>query len=160
MTALPRVSAGGVELTLPPGWERLEKPEYTLVVAGPERVATATGDVFRASLNAIVVPVAADADIRTLGTEAIAAAHVIGDGAHVLAYDVWSRPHGVPGRRLELTYRQGPFALGVVQWIALGDGLATTLTATYTVGRPADRALAEALADSALLPGETHEEDR
>ena len=152
-TALERVAGGGVEVTLPPGWERLTDPDLAVVVAAPARQAAVDGAMFRSSLNAVVAPVVAGTDIRSLGTEAIAAAHVVADEVHVLAYDVWA-PYGADrGRRLEFTYRAGPFDLGVIQWIALGDGVVTTLTATYSIDRASHRPLFEALVDSAALPG-------
>ena len=107
------ISADGVTLEVPEGWEQVDQPGLTLAVAGPAGTAVAEGAQFRPSLTAIVVEAAADADIRILGTEAIAAATLVSDDAHVLAYDVWPMPDGTAGRRLELAFQSGEVPLCV-----------------------------------------------
>ena len=138
--------ATGVALDLPPGWERVEVPGIPLAVAGPPTQALADGTPFRPNVTVLVVPAAEDADVRTLGTEAIAAATVQED-AHVLAYDLWLRPGGV-GRRLEVaasalvpaaTEDVRSVPVDVTQWVALEDGMVTTVTATCGVAQLLDQ---------------------
>lgn len=150
------ISADGVTLEVPEGWEQVDQPGLTLAVAGPAGTAVAEGAQFRPSLTAIVVEAAADADIRILGTEAIAAATLVSDDAHVLAYDVWPMPDGTAGRRLELAFQSGEVPLCVRQWIALRDGNVITLTATCDVAHLLQVGpQLEALATQALATQET-----
>lgn len=125
----------GVGLYLPPAWERVELAGVQLAVAGPVSRAAADGTTFRPSVIVSSVPVTPDADIRTLGTEAAAAATVAADGVYLLAYDLWSGPAGVTGRRLEFAYQQGSVPLCVTQWILLDDATAITVTATCGVAQ-------------------------
>jgi len=135
MSGPTTVSTDGVTLEVPVGWERLEVPGIPLTVAGPVGTAVADGTTFRPSINAVVVDADPAADIRILGTAAVAAARLIDDEVHVLAYDLWPLPDGTAGRRLEFAYQQGVVPLCVRQWIALRDGRAITLTATCAVAQ-------------------------
>jgi hypothetical protein len=150
------VSADGVTLQVPEGWEQVEAPGATLAVAGPVGIAVAEGTGFRPSLTAIVVEASPDADIRLLGTEAVAAARVVADDVHVLAYDVWPLPDGSRGRRLEFTFQHGEVPLCVRQWIALRDGRVVTLTGTTDVAHLLQHGpQLEDLATAALATQET-----
>jgi len=150
------VSAEGVSLQVPDGWERVEAPGLAVGIAGPVGTATADGTQFRPSLTAIVVDAAPDADIRLLGTEAVAAARLVSPDVHVLAYDVWPLPDGTAGRRLEITLEQGGIPLCVRQWIALRDGRVITLTGTCDVAHLlAGGPIIERLATQALAAQET-----
>ena len=63
-------------------------------------------------------------------------------------------PGGVVGRRLEFTYALAPFSLGVVQWISVAGGVATTLTGTFSIDRVNHRQLLDGIVARALVPGE------
>ncbi|WP_456787807.1 hypothetical protein [Cellulomonas sp. P5_C5] len=131
----PTVTGGGVTLVVPQDWEQVDLPGTQLAIAGPPFVLDADGTTFRPSMNVLVADAAPEADIRMLGTEAVAAAHVVAEGVHVLAYDMWASPDEKRGRRLQFTYQQGDVPLYVVQWIVLRDAVVTTLTATYPVAQ-------------------------
>ena len=133
MTSTPTASADGVTIPLPEGWEVVDLPGAQLAIAGPAGMATADGTQFRPSVNVVVAPAAPDADIRTLGTEAVAAAHVVAPGTHVLSYDLWPLGEDVYGRRLQFAYQEGDVPLCISQWIGLRDGAVTTVTATSAI---------------------------
>ena len=107
MTSTPTASADGVTIPLPEGWEVVDLPGAQLAIAGPAGIASAAGTQFRPSVNVVVAPAAPDADIRTLATEAVAAAHVVAPGTHVLSYDLWPLGDDVYGRRLQFAYQAG-----------------------------------------------------
>ncbi|MDT0164109.1 hypothetical protein Q9R32_00895 [Actinotalea sp. AC32] len=142
----------GLALGLPPGWERVEAPGFPVAIAGPAGQAAADGTTFRPNVTVTVAPADDAADIRTLGTEALAAAAVVGDGAHLLAYDLWA-VGDAEGRRLVAVHQQGPLPLAVTQVVVLAHGAVTTATATCGVAQLPDAGplLDQALAG--LVPG-------
>lgn len=149
-------SIDGVVLPVPDGWEVVDQPGLSLTIAGPAGTAVADGTTFRPSLSAIVVDAADGADIRLLGTEAVAAAMSVADDVHVVAYDLWPLPDGTTGRRLEFTYQAGPVPLCVRQWVALRGGEVVTLTATCDVAHLTHVGpVLEHLAGTALATQET-----
>jgi hypothetical protein len=136
MSETTTVMVGGRPVTLADGWQRLDIPGAEVALAGPATTAAADGSMFRPSFTVIVAAAAPDADVRTLATQAVAGVRAAIPTAHVLAYDVWPLPDGHPGghgRRLLLTFQQDAVPLVVRQWIAVADGVVTTVTATTSV---------------------------
>lgn len=136
-----------VGLPLPDGWEVMDVKGLDVVIAGPSSIATAAGTPFRPSVSALVAPTG-PTDVRTLGTQALAAAQAL--GGHVVAYDVWPVAGG-QARRLVSTLLQGDVPTCVTQWVSLRAGTATTLTATCAVTQYTRLApLLDAIASHAL----------
>lgn len=124
--------SSGVGLPLPAGWERVDVPGLPLAIAGPPTPATADGTPFRPSVNVLVAPVADGADVRALGTEALAAA-TLDEGAHVVGYDMWPMPDGTSGRRLDVATSHGSVPVMVRQWVILSGDDVVTVTGTLPV---------------------------
>jgi|GEM_PF-1606717 len=131
------IEAAGVSVELGDGWERVDLPGAVLALAGPDTASAADGTTFRPSFTVIVADAAPDADVRTLGSEAVVAAGLVSDDAHVVAYDVWPLPDGALGRRLVVAATYGAVPVCVTQWVGLrtDPSTVTTVTATVPVSR-------------------------
>jgi hypothetical protein len=128
VTDIVEDSETGVELRVPPGWERREQAPFSLVLAPG-------GDItgYCPSVNVLVSELAPEADIRALGTEAIAGIMGTVERARVLGYDMYLMPDGVAGRQLIFAYPDGDLTVSVCQWIFAVDGYCSTITATCAV---------------------------
>jgi hypothetical protein len=56
-------------------------------------------------VNVLVAEIGSEIDLRVLGTDAIVAATLTADDAHVMSYDIYVGPGDVEGRRVEFAYR-------------------------------------------------------
>jgi hypothetical protein len=120
----------GLTLGLPPGWEQLEYDGLSLAIAAP---SLGESDPYRPNVNVLIAEIGSETDLRILGTDAIVAAKLTGDDAHVMSYDLYLGPGGVEGRRLGFAYRNEADSIAVTQWLLLHRGLYTVITASCLV---------------------------
>lgn len=130
MKDLATDSETGLTLGLPPGWEQLEYDGLSLAIAAP---SLGENDPYRPNVNVLVAEIGSEIDLRELGTDAIVAAKLTADDAHVMSYDLFLGPGDVEGRRLGFAYRNDANAIAVTQWLLLHNGLYTVITASCLV---------------------------
>jgi hypothetical protein len=125
----------GAALPLLDGWEQVPAPLGAAIAVALTGWHPAPG-IADCRPNVVLTTQRSDdtPDLLRFGTEAIAQALAIADGARVLAYDVWATAGDRPeGRHLCFAYQQGDLGIYVSQFVFVADGVLTAVTGTCGV---------------------------